>query len=719
MKKLLAIALLLLHQAVWADTVKLPLQKFTGKSSLVVRCVNGLESVDLPLPERWQMKKLEINLHYTASNTILSDVSQIVVKMNGKLVTQLRLNRQGPEVSNIIDIPIKLLKPGYNTLSFEGAQHYLENGCEQVCASNLWTDISLADTTVEYDYDLKPVPLKVGKVAEWLFDPKLFPEDTVNLVADTSNQDSMTIAGMAASGIARRFDYRKVSFTHSTDIVPGKDNILIGTSSFVGGILLKYGILLDPPKGGLIRVFYLPKSDGGKDGLHALFVVTGANPKSLKIAAETFANMSLPYPGSNEMQVYSFKMPDISMDMGRNQLIPAKKYDLKTLGMSTLTFEGLSGVANGGPPQINFRLPADFMIKQNEYAKLVLNFSYASGMDADSALDISVNGKRVRDLHLTNADGNYIDGYKVDIPTYLFKPGNNTLSFAPYLNAEHSLCKMVNIQGPFVTVYSNSTFYFPDMPHFVQMPKLELFTLNGFPFTRWPDGYQTLVYLPKHDDASVDTALNLIGMITQRNGFPLFASKIVYSNPGNWDGEMLVVGELGVLPKSIMAHAPLQPKVDSNVAYPVSRGWDSEIALALTNQQGGLGDGTGLLMEFESPSFKGRSVIVATAKTADGLRTMGDAMLDPGVQASLYGDVTLINLNNAPNYEVRSAQVGKIYSSGSKGGISAINAFLYSHTYLFYGMIAALILLLSLIGFWLLRRYRRKRTKVTSDEKRE
>lgn len=719
MKKLLVIALLLLHQAVWAETVKLPLQKFTGKSSLVVRCINGLESLDLPLPERWKLKKLEINLHYTASSTILSDVSQIVVKMNGRLVTQLKLNHQGLEASTIIDIPVDYLKPGYNTLSFEGAQHYLVNGCEQVCASNLWTDISLPDTTVEYDYDLKPIQLQVGKIADWLFDPKLFPEAAINLVADTSTQDSMTIVGMAASGIARRFDYRKVTFTHSTDVVPEKDNILIGTSSFVGGVLLKYGILLDPPKGGLIRVFYLPKADGGKDGLHALFVVTGNDAKSLKIAAETFANMSLPYPGSNETQVYSFKMPDISMDMGRNQLIPDKKYDLKTLGMNSVTFEGLSGVANGGPPQINFRLPADFMIKQNEYAKLVLNFSYASGMDADSSLDISVNGKRVRDLHLTNPDGNYIGGYKVEIPTYLFKPGNNTLTFSPYLNAEHSLCKMVNIEGPFVTVYSNSTFYFPDMPHFVEMPKLELFTLNGFPFTRWPDGYQTLVYLPKHDDASIDTALNLIGMITQRNGFPLFASKIVYSNPGKWDGEMLVVGELGVLPKSIMAKAPLQPKVTSSVAYPVSRGWDSEIALALTNQLGGLGDGTGLLMEFESPSFNGRSVIIVTAKTPESLRAMGDAMLNPGVQSSLYGDVTLINLNKAPDYEARSVRVGAIYSSGSKGGISAVNAFLYSHTYLFYGMIAALILLMSLIGFWLLRRYRKKRSKVTSDEKRE
>jgi len=48
------------------------------------------------------------------------------------------------------------------------------------------------------------------------------------------------------------------------------------------------------------------------------------------------------------------------------------------------------------------------------------------------------------------------------------------------------LCDAVRTDGLFATIYENSTLVFPNMPHFVELPKIELFGLNGFPFTRWP-----------------------------------------------------------------------------------------------------------------------------------------------------------------------------------------------------------------------------------------
>jgi hypothetical protein len=707
-----------LQPAAHAATVKLPLQKFTAQPTMEIHCVQGVQQLSFPIPERWQLHKVVLDLRYTVSNNMLSDISQLMVRVNGQLLNQIKLIHQGPEVANLIEIPLGMLKTGYNAIAFGVSQHYIKDGCEQVCAPDLWTSINLVNSSLQVDYDLKPLPLRLGAATRLIFDPKQFPEDTVNLVADTATPEQATMAGVVASGIARRFDYRKVSFSHSDDIKPDVDNILIGDASFVGRVLLKYGILLDPPNGGLIKIYYLPKSDGGKDGLHALIAVTGAQPAALKIAAETFANMSLPYPGSDEMHAYAFNMPDISMDSGRDELIPDKKYTFKTLGMTSLTFQGLSGdVIGEGVSSLDFRLPSDFLIKQNQYAKLELNFSYASGLMQDSALGISVNGKRVHDIHLNSQEGSFIDGYKVEIPTYLFKPGRNNISFQPYLNTPHKLCDLVNFNAPFVSIFGNSTLYFPAMPHFVEMPKLELFTLNGFPFTRWPDGYGTLFYLPKPDSASLDTTFDLIGMITQKNGFPLFGTKVVFADPGSWDGEMFVVGEAAAIPKSIMSLAPLQPEGIANVPYPVARGWDSEISIAHSKQQGGLGPDSGLLMEFESPSHKGRSIIVATAQTGSDLLKLGDAMLAPGVQSSIYGDLALIRLDT-PDYDVTSVETGRHYSTGNRGDISFIDAFLYSNIYMFYGLIALSIVLLGLIGYWLIRRYRRKRLQTAAGDQR-
>lgn len=696
-----------------AETVHVPLQNLTSASTLELRCVSGGQNLSIPVPERWKVTRAMLNLHYMASNNMVTGISQMVVKVNGELITQMKLETLAPGVTREVQIPVSQLKPGYNTLTFQVTQHYLNGQCEQPCAPDLWTNVSLAQSFVQLDYELRPVPLKLGEAANWVFDPKQFPEGWVNIVSSAATPEDVTMMGISASGIARRFDYRKVTFTHGEDIKQGVDNVLVGTTEFAEEVLSRYGLKLEPSDGGRIKVFYVPKKDGGKDGLHALIVVTGNHAAELKVAAETFANMSLPYPGSDEMHTFEFSMADISMYSGRQELMPDKDYQLTTLGMPTSTFLGPNGKPTGkgfssSVADLSFRLPSDFLIKQNQYAKLALNFSYGAGMRPDSSLSLSLNDKQIRDIHLDNIGGNYIEGYRLEIPTYLFRPGTNTISFRPYLNTSREVCDASNAEGAFVTIFGNSTMKFPPMPHFVEMPKMELFALNGFPFTRWPDGINTQVYLPQHDSGSIDTALNLIGLITQKNGFPLFGTRVVFAEPREWDGELLVIGEAAAIPKSIMALAPLQPQGTANIPYPVSRGWDSETSIAMSRQRAGLGEGSGLLMEFESGLKQGHTIVLATAQTEKDLVALGDALLSPGVQARITGDVSLVKLD-APEYHVDSYEVGKKYSTGDRGSISALDAFLYANPYAFYVLIALALVVMSLLGFWLLRRYRARR----------
>ena len=79
-----------------------------------------------------------------------------------------------------------------------------------------------------------------------------------------------------------------------------------------------------------------------------------------------------------------------------------------------------------------------------------------------------------------------------------------------------------------------------------------------------------------------------------------------------------------------------------NVPYPISRGWDSEAAISVTKQQSGLGHGIGAIMEFESVYKRGRSIILLTAERGEDLLMLGDAILEPDIQARMKGDVTLI-----------------------------------------------------------------------------
>lgn len=688
-----------------AETVTQPLEKFTSLSSMELRCTHDAQHLSIPIPERWKLHKAVLSLRYTASNNLIGDLSQMSININDEPIAQTKLNTQSPGAATEITIPVSLLKSGYNTLEFDVVQHYLRGQCELPCAPDLWTKISLMESTLQIEYDLKPLPLKLGEVTGMIFDPKQFPEAAVNIITENVTRDSVTLAGIVASGIARRFDYRKVKFGFSNQIKEGMDNVLIGSEQFANKIGVSKGQASVTSDAGLLKISHLPTKDGKVDDKHALISITGEKSAALKVVAETLASMTMPFPGTGEMSAYEFSMSDISMYSGRETLTADKTYDFKTLDQPTHAFTGL----NPNPVNLNFRLPPDFLIKQNQYAKLSLNLSYGTGLRAGSGINILVNEKPLRAIQLDSIGGSYVDGYEVDIPTHLFKPGANTISFSPFFNMQGlQLCDSVRPDGLFATIYGNSTLYFPAMPHFIELPKIELFALNGFPFTRWPDGFETMIYLPQQDTASIETALNVIGMITQKNGFPLFSTQVRFEEPKGWDGELVVIGKTSSIPKFILDAAPMGLTGITNVPYPISRGWDSETTISNSKQQSGLGHGIGAVMEFESLYQRGRSIILLTAESDDYLLALGDAMLEPNVQGRLKGDVALIELTS-PKYKVTSMMVGKKYTTGDKGEISFIRSYLYEHLYVFYGLVAGFIIALAMLGYWVLLRYRTKR----------
>ena len=700
----------------YAESVKLALQRFSSTGTMEIRCVSGGQNLSFPVPQRWDVKRATLNLNYMVSNNLIGAISQMVLRLNGHPVGQVKLNPLAPAATIEVPLPVEMLEAGYNDLTFQVAQHYQTSACEQPCAPDLWTNINLALSSIQVDYELRAVPQAVGSAVAMVFDPKQISDVNVNLVLDATSAEAVTFAGLIASGIARQFDYREVRFTHSADFKPGADNVLVGTTAFANRVLDAYRLKIPSGDGGLIKVQPLPMISGGLDRQHALISVTGDTAQALKIAAQTFTNMSLPYPGTPELRAYGFTIPDISMYGGRQVLATDKLYEFKDLGMQSYTFQGQTGKPGkkgyiGGASELAFRLPPDFLIKQNQYAKISLNLAYAAGLRLDSTVTITVNGVQVRDIHLDKVGGNFIEGYKIDLPTYLFRPGSNLITFRPYLNTQRQVCEVSITEGLFVSIFENSTLIFPAMPHFVEMPKLELFALNGFPFTKWPDGFQTLVYVPQgQSEAAIDTAFNMIGLISQRNGFPLFGTQITFTEPKDWEGEILVVGKTDEIPKSLFERAPLQPEGIGTVPYPVNRSWDSETSIALSKQLSGMGDGHGALMQFESPNKRGRSVVIAMAQTENDLRALGVALLRPGLLSRVTGDVAFVRLN-VPDYDVMSLSVGPRYSTGNKDNVSLLDALMFSNPYMVYAMIGLAIVGASVATYALLRRQRARRPK--------
>ncbi len=690
-----------------AEIIRLPLQQLTALAALELRCVSDLQEIQVPLPERWDLKRLVLHLRYTVSTNLIPESSQLVVKMRGQPVAQARLNPLAPEVKLGIDIPTKLLVPGYNALAFQVAQHFSKNQCENPCAPDLWTNVNLAESYLEMTFDWKPVPTELSSLSSFVFDPRLLPEGTVHLVTEDDSAHSATLAGIVASGIARRFDYRRVGFTVSRTPKPGVDNVLIGKRAFAAKVLGDGAVR--PVKGGYLKVLAMTTAAGNSDPARAMLLVTGETDAAVKIAAITFTNISFKFPGSDELEAFEFKIPEVEQYSGRQTIRTDQTYTLKTLDFPTQSFVGI----NPGARNITFRLPPDFHIRANQYAKLSLNFSYGAGLKNTSSFNIAVNGKGIRAVLLDSASGNFIDSYKLDIPTYVFESGTNTISFSGHLHAGGQVCDLSQPDNLFLTIYGNSSLSFPPMPHYVQMPRLDLFMHSGFPLSRWPDGHESWVWLTEKDDRVLAAALNMVGVATQRNGFPLFEMQFTYERPPV-GGELLVVGRVPTIALELRRAAPLKLLDDSvSVPYPVVRGWNTEFMQSATSKQkSALGSGRALLMQFQSPWHSGRTVTMLTGTGADDLIDASRSLLTAAVQGQTKGDLVLIEAGE-PEPKVSAMEAGSPYSTGKSGTYSPVQSFIYSRPYVYYGVIAGGLVLLAVALYFGLRRWRAKRRKVS------
>lgn len=725
-----------------AEILTVPLSKYAHKNNIALRCVSAGYSMPIPIPERWKVKRASITVEYINSSSLLIDKAQLVMKVNGTIIKQIKLTPLVPEGKLEAEIPGRLLESGYNTISFYTAQHYTKD-CEHPCAPDLWTDINMEESIITIEYAEIPVPLKLSEIGSFIFDPKLFHRQEVHFITDKYSSARLTIANIAASGIARKFNYKPVVFTTSRDIRPGYDNVLIGKKDYVTAFLKDKGITLkEEIKGPFVKVAYLPLTSGDQassyllseeilkqkgielneklknflrspsdsakishDIYRSLLIVSGVNWNQVKMASEALTNLSIPYPGSAEMTISEFKLEDITQYGGSRVLSATKPYKFKMLDFPTHTFEGLQPV----PESLNFRLPADFLVKANQTIKLSLNFSYGAGLRPDATLNVKLNGLQVKAINLDKKAGDTLTGYKLELPTYFFKPGDNQLTFAPILTPVAGECELLQPESFFLTLFENSSILFPVMAHFVEMPRLELLMINGFPFTRWPDGYETLLYLTKTDDNSVAAALNLTGLITQRNGYPLFGLRATVKKPVTWHGELIVMGPMSTIPDDYGALSAIKfSKDDAIVPYPVSTTFEGDTNHAVIKQKSALGSGIGMITQFESPHKKGRSVMLLAAATTKELEALSYALLDTGVQSVIKGDLAMINLT-PPDYKTTAQKIGKIYFTGKAGGMSIISVYLYTYPILYFVLIFLVIVIGAGIIYYLMLRYRQKK----------
>jgi hypothetical protein len=727
-------ALALPSQAQELVKLKIPLTKLAPVQTTKLQGGFAGHGVKIPIPERWQIEKATLHFSYVNSTALLPRNSRLIVLLNGRALAQVTLQPQSPVGDVVVFLPPRLLKPGYQDLEFNVIQHYTLD-CEDPSAPEMWTILELDKSYVEFEYRLKPVPLRLKAVSDFLFDSRLSGENRVHLVIGELSTETAELAGLVASGLAVRFDYRPVVFSVSQTLQPGMDNVLIGGAKLVKGVL---GGRSPEVRGSFLSLMPLPVKEGaggrrgGSDPGHALIVVSGEKFEQVRDAARTLASVSFPYPGTPSMEVKEIRFPPAEESQGKALLAPGEKYAFETLGFETTTFRGV----RAGSRSVEVRIPSHFKAKSNDFFWASLHMAYGSGMRKDSVLNVFFNDKYISSIYLENPRGGIFRNYQVPIPAYQMRRGRNLLTFSPALTPLITgRCEYIQTENLLLTIFGDSSLQMPPMASWVDLPRMELFFEDGFPFTRWPDERETVIFLAEKSLDTLSAALNLLAIASQKIGYPAFGARFTFEPPKDPNREILAVGPVPQIPPDLLKAAPVRFSRDGSISYPQlkkqdpeSKGEDSWIRgllsrfisppaaertfaapwAAFSRQVSGLGAERAVLSQFQSPYKIGRSVVLLSAPSSQEVFRGAVMMWEPVVQGRIAGDLAILELAS-PELQVASAEMGSKYYVGEGRAVSRLSSLLYTYPWLFLGLLLVAFIVLAYAIHHLLRKQRRKR----------
>ncbi|MFN2343251.1 MAG: cellulose biosynthesis cyclic di-GMP-binding regulatory protein BcsB [Desulfonatronovibrio sp.] len=735
--------MLVLGSAVHAlaqHSLSIPLTEFSIEGEPLLQGKTADFRVSIPIPQRWDVTSAKLRFPYVNSTGLLGNRSRLIVSFNDQILAQVELLPESPEGVVTVPIPTTLLKPRFNELQFAVAQDY-EGLCTDPGNPILWTHVSVERAFLDMDYSLKPVPMILSSISDFLFDAKQFNKNRVHLIVPDYNPEMMNLAAIAASGVALRFDFREVTFSISQDLHQGKDNILLGDAAFVASMLEQYernapqadmGIMPLPGPAPLMPEDAQEQNIRERfvdDHTRALIVLSGKDMQAVRNSSEAFSLLSFPLPDISSTDPGSVSIPEISRVTGKNLAVPGHKYTFRQLGSPTRSFTNMYPT----PQNFTLRLPSDALLPGNLFAKMSLNIAYGAKMREDSVINIHLNGRFISGVPLGDPDGGRYGGYQIHIPMYYFEPGLNTFSFEPVLTPlTTDNCTMIQFKNLFVTIFDDSSLSFPEFDHWVEMPELALFIDDGFPMTRWPDWREAAIVVPPNDSHSAAAAVNIAAMISQKTGIAPYNVQF-FNEPPQESLDMLVVAPYQDISREIMQATPMAPRL----AYPwkgILQGtrdqslyWWNRIMAdifperprsvpqpdvhAEAIEQLVMNTDKLLLMQSLSPYAAMRTLMVATARSPEALLQGAYALHDPFLQGQTRGSVVLADIKDL-EFGVRTQHAGERYFVGDLGSFRWFTYVVNTYPLWCFGTLMVILVLTALV----IRRLLRNRLKVKEQE---
>ena len=196
------------------------------------------------------------------------------------------------------------------------------------------------------------------------------------------------------------------------------------------------------------------------------------------------------------------------------------------------------------PVELRFSLPPTFYAGDGQKLELYLNFAYAAGLAATSALFVEVNGIDANMIRLDRPEGAIVENAKTNLTLGMFKPGLNTITLRPALDPLDKAACAGDV--PMLSVFDDSRLKLPEVAQLAHGGELKSLTDQAFPYAQ----QASAMLFADQDPRSLGAGLSLLGRLAQAHGAPLADLRLA-AGADDRERHLIVVGRAGSLPAAL------------------------------------------------------------------------------------------------------------------------------------------------------------------------
>jgi cellulose synthase (UDP-forming) len=576
-----------------------------------------------------------------------------------------------------VPLPADLISTS-NTFQFVLEGHY-EARCEDPSDARLWASIA-PDSKVEIAGMRIPVADDLSQLPRPFYQEGVTAASTdINVAfADPPSRTMLRAAAVVSSWMGVTANSHGLGFPVSigslqagnTIVLARNDSTLVPNQEAGGG------------PGLTIRT-------NPADGVSKLLVVSGDTDEQVLQAAQSLA-LGQTFSGKHA----SVTPPELPAP---RKLDDAPRWSQTGHAASLWNYTETSDLhSDGSQPIVSYvRIPPDLFFGDHQSLPLRVDYAYKTNSKNGAFLRVTANGSEIAYLPLARrgADGSRQSAV-IPLPVVNLRPFANTLRFDFVFPTPHSdACRPLPPNNSSGTLFRTSSLELKDLPHWAELPNLELFSNAGFPFTRYADLSHTTVVLPDHpNEKEVATMLAVLAYFGAQTGLPAFGVEIGGAESYQEKRDLLVIGDEadlvttpaldGTLPLGFsQGGATRQLGTTLSLAYRLwsrLKGMDPETLTDLdgVQQEERLDHALeqrydSILQAVESPDAKGSSVVVILLGTARRA-SLFPAFLKVASSAQLHGNLVVQKGSQFDSFVLNPS----IYSVGHITVIGRIRAWM-------------------------------------------